>query len=182
MDLDSINASRLLMKYMPLIHKTMNRLNISKKHMLYDDFIQEFQIKLIQLYRSFDGDPINNEADSFKFTAYAGRGLYWRGIDLIRNKSLTSCEPVDDEKLEMLTQEKNITSNVLESNYIIQDFYRKAKEKLSTEDYLLFLYLSDSDYTIQQIAETFGVSRGTIYKRKKKIQSKLEDLKEYLMN
>lgn len=182
MDLASINASKLLEKYAPLIHKTMRRLNISNRNMHYDDYFQEFQIKLFQLYRSFDGDPINNEADSYKFTAYAGRGLYWRGIDIIRNKTITSCELVDDEKLEKLIEESNEISNTMENNIIIEEFLLKAKSQLSREEYLLFLYLSEGEYNISEIADIFEVSRGTIYKRKKIISKKLENLKECLIN
>ena len=182
MDLASVEASKLIAKFTPLIHKTMHRLNISRDHMLYDDYFQELQIKLIHMYRSFDGDPLINETDSFKFTAYAGKGLYWRGIDIIRNKKLTSYELIENENLELLMQENHTHTNLVESNSILEDFFRQAKSRLSEQEYLLFRYLSEGDYSIQEIAKIFNVSRATIYKRREMIQRKLEDLKECLMN
>ncbi|WP_161877693.1 sigma-70 family RNA polymerase sigma factor [Alkalibacterium sp. MB6] len=181
MDQASVNASKLIKKFTPLIHKTMHRLNISETHMLYDDFYQEFQIKLIQLYRSFDGDPLNIEADRYRFTAYAQKGLYWRGIDILKPKSYNFSNPIDDSKLAIIIDSKAENTNVIEQNHIIKEFISQAKSRLTDQEYMIFLYLTESNYNNQELADLLNVHRVTIAKRKKSIQKKLSDLKYTLM-
>ena len=98
MDAESINVSKLLIEFKPLIYKTLSRLRIHPHHMNFDDFFQELQIKLVEIYQGFEGDPLRVEADRYKFTAYAGNGLYWRGIDLFKKKSFSSLPVVEDMK------------------------------------------------------------------------------------
>ncbi|HLR92856.1 MAG TPA: sigma-70 family RNA polymerase sigma factor [Atopostipes sp.] len=177
MDLESINISRLLIEFKPLIHKTIHRLNIHPRHINYDDYFQELQMKLIQIYQSFDGDPLYNKEDRYKFTAYAGNGLYWRGIDLFKDKQFTSLPTMEDMQLEQLIED---SGSISEGSVYIEDFLTKAQVRLTESEYLLFLYLAEGKYTITEIAELMNVSRGTVYKRRAKIQKKLEDIKECL--
>ncbi len=180
MDLESINVSKLLIKYKPLIYKTLHRLRIHPHHMHYDDFFQELQIKLVSIYKNFDGDPLSVEEDSYKFTAYAGNGLYWRGIDLFKNKNFNSLSITEGEVLERMVDASADSQNALESNVFLRDFIRQVQSRLTDSEFLLFNYLAEGEYTTTQIAELMQVSRGTIYARRNNIQMKIQDIKHYL--
>ena len=49
MELVSMDINQLLIEFKPLIHKTLQRLNIYFSHMDYDDFFQELQLKLVKM-------------------------------------------------------------------------------------------------------------------------------------
>lgn len=180
MDVESINVSKVLVEFKPLVYKTLNRLRIHPNHMNFDDFYQELQIKLVKLYKRFDGDPLNNEVDRYKFTAFAGNGLYWRGIDLFKKKNFSTLPIVEDEHLERMVDSEGEKADSPESNVFLEDFLRQAKLRLTDSEYTLFMYLAEGHYTITEIADLLEVSRGTIYSRRNNMQVKIQDLKEYL--
>lgn len=179
MDAESINVSKLLVEFKPLIYKTLNRLRVHPNHMNFDDFFQELQIKLVEIYRTFDGDPLTIEADRYKFTAYAGNGLYWRGIDLFKKKNFNTLPIVEDVHLERMV-DLDESDYRFESDFLLDDFSKKVKGRLTEAEYLLFRYLAEGHYTITEIADLLEVSRGTIYSRRNNMQVKLQDLKNYL--
>lgn len=181
MDLESINVSKILIEFKPLIYKTLQRLHIHPQHMNFDDFFQELQIKLVKIYRKFEGDPLRIEADRYQFTAYAGNGLYWRGIDLFKKRSFNTLPIMEDEHLVKMVNEKEMTENWPGRNLILDEFFKKAKERLSESEYLLFTYLAEGQYTMTEIADILAVSRKTIYQRRKNIQRKIQDIKECLV-
>lgn len=94
--------SELLSQYEPLIHKTLSRMNIKQHYRDYDDFAQELRLKLVDIYETFDGNACE-EADKFRFSSYAGKGLYWYGINLIRTQQDTDmpseAEEIADHQL-----------------------------------------------------------------------------------
>lgn len=182
MDLESINVSKLLVEFKPLIYKTLSRLRIHPHHMHFDDFYQELQLKLVEIYKSFDGEPLTIEADRYKFTAYAGNGLYWRGIDLFKKKSFNTLPITEDVHLERMVEQQEGHDNQVENNLFLEDFMKQAQSRLSESEYLLFTYLAEGDYNMTQIADLMQVSRGTLYQRKNKMQVKIADLKHYLTN
>ena len=67
----------LIRLFAPLVYKTLARCNIHSAHIHYDDYWQELRIKLLQIAQNFDGQPLTNDDDRYRFTAYAQRGLYW---------------------------------------------------------------------------------------------------------
>lgn len=180
MDLQSINVSKILIEFKPLIHKTLQRLRIHPQHMNFDDFYQELQIKLVELYKTFEGDPLRNEVERYKFTSFAGNGMYWRGIDLFKKRSFNTLPILEDEHLTRMVNEEEVTDNLPEKNVFIEEFFKLAKERLSESEYQLLQYLAEERYSISEIAEIFDVSRGTIYNRKNKMLLKIQDLKECL--
>lgn len=180
MDLQSINTNKMLIKYKPLIFKTLHRLRIHQHHMYFDDFFQELQIKLLSIYKEFEGDPLNVEEDSYKFTAFAGNGLYWRGIDLFKNKNFNTLPISEDEALEKIVNATADEENMLESNVFLREFMSEVRKKLTDSEYLLFSYLAEGDYTMTEIADLMAVSRGTLYNRRQNMQIKIEEFKFYL--
>lgn|SRR5699024_4465229 len=182
MDLDSITTSKLLTEFKPLIYRVLQDLNISKYHMDFEDYFQELQIQLLTIKSSFEGDIFNSDVDRFKFTAYARKGLYWYGLNLIRVSKSKLFIPTESTDLEWVFNNNNPPPLINESTIYIDEFLRLAKKRLTEEEYLLLLYLSEENHTVNDIAEILGVSRDTIYKRKRHIQLKLHNIKECLMS
>src|SRR5690625_2553586 len=155
----------------------MNRLNILQNNIHYEDFTQELQIQLIDIYQSFEGSPLASEIDRYKFTAYAGQGVYWHGLNLLRQDTLETSNPTDEAEIDWLMEEEEHSYSLY-----IEDFLKQARRRLTVEDYLLVLYMSEGKYSMNELANLMGVSRDTIYQRKKRIQLRLQDLKECLIN
>jgi len=174
----------LLRAFNPLIHKTMNRLKIYKNHMDYDDFIQELQIQLIEILHQFDGDPLASDEECFKFTAYAKNGLYWHGLNLLKQRESQIIYVEDEKQLDWMThQDSNLELiSLLNSNLHIQDFLKQARKRLTYEDYLLLMFLVEGEYSMADIAEFLQITISTIYERKKKIQQRLQGIKNCLIN
>src|SRR5690625_3012284 len=124
----------------------MNRLNILQNNIHYEDFTQELQIQLIDIYQSFEGSPLASEIDRYKFTAYAGQGLYWHGLNLLRQDTLDTINPTDEAEMDWFMEEEGEPSYSL----YIEDFFQQAKRRLAAEDYLLVLYMSEGKYTIDR--------------------------------
>ncbi len=177
---EDLNA--LLRQFEALIHKTMSRLNIPQNNMFYEDFTQELSLELIEIYQNFEGEPLTSEIDRYKFTAYAGRGLYWHGLNLLRQEQLDTFYATDEEELDWLQEQGEDAPEPFATSVYIEDFLKQAQVRLSTADYQLLLYLMEEKYTMQELAELIGVSRDTIYQRRKKIQGRLKDIKECLMH
>lgn len=177
---EELNA--LLLQFEALIHKTMSRLNIPQNNMFYEDFTQELALELIEIYQTFEGEPLASDIDRYKFTAYAGRGLYWQGLNLLRQDKLDTFYATDEEEMDWLQEQGEDAAEIFTTSIYIEDFLKQAKVRLSTEDYQLLLHLMEGKYTMQELAELMGVSRDTIYQRRKKIQGRLKDLKECLIH
>src|SRR5699024_8968834 len=178
----SVHINQLLKDFKPLIHKTMQRLNIHSNHMDYDDFYQELQIKLISIYKSFNGDPLNVTTDSYRFTSYASTGLYWHGLNLLRKENHVTLQLTENEQIDWLAYEEDASNSMFKSDLFIEDFLKQVKSRLTDQEYLLLLYIVEGKYTVLELAELLNVSRDTIYQRKNKIQKRLHGLKECLMN
>lgn len=178
MNKESECLNQVLIQFEALVHKTMNRLNIPQNNMHYEDFTQKLQIQLIEIFQSFDGNPLDSEIDRYKFIAYAGQGLYWHGLNLLRQDNLEMIYPTDEEQIDWFIEGVEDARN----NLYVDDFLQQAKPRLSDEDYLLVLYMCEGKYTVLELANLMGVSRDTIYQRRKKIQLRLKDLKECLIN
>lgn len=177
MDWESIEVSKFLSEFQLLIHKTLQRLNIRQNHMDYDDFFQELQIQLLKLRENFECEGTDMEIERYKFTAYASQGLYWHGLNIIRNQSNKGFISVEENDLQWLEQKSDTSIQLSTSELYLEDFFTQAKKRLSDDDYLLLLYISEDQYTMQEIADLMGLSRETIYQRKKRIQQKLQDIK-----
>lgn len=179
-DPEDLNA--LLLQFEALIHKTMSRLNIPQNNMFYEDFTQELALELVEIYQTFEGEPLASDIDRYKFTAYAGRGLYWHGLNLLRQDKLDTFYATDEEEMDWLQEQGEDAAETLTTSIYIEDFLKQAQVRLSAEDYQLLLYLMEGKYTMQELAELMGVSRDTIYQRRQKMQGRLKDLKECLMH
>ena len=67
-----------------------------------------------------------------------------------------------------------------DSRLAVISFYEELKKRLNSTEITLFCALLSRNYTSQQLAMEYGVSRKTISKRKKQIRDKLKSLKSIL--
>lgn len=181
MTFDSEGTNKFLKQFEPLIHKTLNTLNISQTQSDYDDFFQEFQIHLLNLSQKFQPDVSNQEIQRYKFVAYAKQGLYWHGISLLRQQNQEPFQPLEMEQIEWWADNEG-SSDALPQEETLQtmEFMEEAKGRLSEKEYQFLLQIVEERYTMKEIAAAYGVSRTTIYKWKEKIQKRLQDLKDCL--
>lgn len=146
----------------------------------YEDYYQELQIKLLDILEKFKSDTSDSDEKNCKFTAYAGRGLYWHGVDLLRKKKNHSLETTESEKIQWLADQDLIECESIDSNLYTDDFFRLAKRRLSPEDFTLLIQLAEGKHTMSELAEKHGIVRATVYQRKERIQNRLADIKDCL--
>lgn len=177
---DSEGTLMFLNEFEPLIHKTLNSLNISQYQNDYEDFFQEFQIQLLKILHKFQSDSTDLDEINYKFVAYAKQGLYWHGLNLLRKKNQQPYQPIGIDEQEWLVHSDISAADFIKSTVEIEEFFDLAKERLSEKEYLFMMQLIEGKYTMQVIADAYGVSRMTIYNWKEKIQIKLQDIKDCL--
>lgn len=182
MSLEELGVHRFLEQFTPLIHRTLQRLSIYPQNMDYEDYYQELQIKLMDILRRFKIDSADLEEVNAKFTAFAGRGLYWHGLDLVRSKKNQSLASFEPDQIERLEDEESREEQQMERKLSTEDFFRLAKKRLSEKDFQLLLQFASGNYRMQDLADEYGVARDTIYQWKNKIQIRLADLKDCLMD
>lgn len=182
MELDSTNMSIFLDQFKPLIHRTLQKINITPQHMDYEDYYQELQIKLLEILQKFKNDTIDINEKNSKFTAYAGQGLYWHAIDLSRMKNNHSLNTIESDKIQWLAEQDSTEYESKEANIYTDDFFYLARERLTEKDYQLLIQLAENRYTMQELADEYGVVRATVYHWKNKIKMRLQDLQDCLLN
>ncbi|MDN6161565.1 MAG: hypothetical protein L0I79_02225 [Atopostipes sp.] len=180
MDDDFAGIPAFLTQFKPLIHKTLNRLNIFSNNMDYEDYYQELQIKLIDILKLFQNDSVDLEEKNAKFLAYAGQGLYWHGLDLIRNKEGNSLGTIESNSLEYLVDGQFSSDSVSERSLNIKEFFDLAEKRLSKKDFDFLLQLAEGRQTMEELAKDYGVTRATLYQWKKRIKFRLVDIKDCL--
>lgn len=163
---------QLLDQYNPLIHRVMKSLYIYPSDNQYEDYLQELRIKLIKIAENFDGDPLVR--DKYRFTNFAKRGLTWYLIDLFRSDKKAKDEV---SLLDITFIEEDGLGLLEDSRLPVISFYEEVKKRLNSTEITLFWALLSGNYTSQQLAMEYGVSRKTISKRKKQIRDKLQSLK-----
>lgn len=171
-----------LKQFRPLIYKTLNRLNIYSCQMDYEDYFQELQIKLIDLLKKFKNDSGDWEEMNAKFVAYAGRGLYWYGLDLLRDKNKNSFKTMASSTLEFALEGDCESIDHLESTLYTEDFFRLARKRLSVKDYDFLVKLSNNSSSMQDLADDYGVARDTLYQWKNRLKIRLEDIKDCIQD
>ena len=173
MDFHSLYKSRVLEQFEPLVHKTLARVFLSPRHVAYEDYAQELRLKLLEIEASFDGKALGE--DRIRFVAFAGRGLYWFLISLLRKEKTAEMVSFDD--IEAAVEcELPMEAARLELVFFLEE----ARRRLEPSEFELFQLLSDGEWTVTDIAKFYGVQRKVIYRRKKKIADKLADIKDLL--
>ncbi|AXY26224.1 hypothetical protein CL176_09555 [Suicoccus acidiformans] len=179
---EQLYYSRLIQQFDDLIYRVMHDLQVDDRHLFYDDLTQELRLRLIDIAKQFEGNPFKGE-DRYRFTAYARKGLRWYLLDRLRSyqcRQAISQEDLDRKEATLLASSTYSPDQASQANLIA--FFEEVKRRLNPEDTLLFWLLFDDSYTMSEIAELLGISRPTLYARKRNLQATLEDLKDLLIN
>lgn len=179
-DLDGISS--FLKQFKPLIHKSLNRLSIYSNNMDYEDYYQELQMKLMEILKVFKNDSLDLEEKNAKFIAYAGQGLYWHGLDLIKNRRSNSLKTMEATSLEYLVDGEKFADFYSEKSLEMEEFFHLAEKRLSLTDFDFLVQLADGQRSMEELARQYGVSRTTLYQWKKRIKFRLEAIKDCLTN
>lgn len=171
-DLNSLYKSRVLGQFEPLVHKSLARLFISPRHVSYEDYAQELRVKLLEIEASFDGEALG--VDRIRFVAFAGRGLYWFLVSLLRKERQVDLVAFDD--VESALEGVPFESSRVELVFFLEE----VRRRLSADELELFNLLADGSWSVTEIARFYGMQRKAIYRRKQRIVEKMSDLKELL--
>ena len=163
----------MLRMFAPLLYKTLSRAGIDSRHLYYDDYLQELRLKLFHISRSFDGQPLFNDDDRYRFVAYAQRGLYWYLIDLLR------MEPPCTASLDHFPQYQDDLTP-LQTPIFLESFIAAARQRLSEDEFQLFQLLASDCGTYNEIASILNITRENLYKRRCKLKQKLHDIRNLL--
>lgn len=160
----------LVEQYQLLLHKVLGECGRHAKQDDYEDYFQELSIKLLELAERFDGDPLGDEDDRYRFTSYARQGLKRHLIDMLRKEKFW-----------------NDAMTAPLSEYI----FESEVGELSIENLLVLMndlrrYLTSGELNLvkglvnginsKELAKCFGVSRKTIAKWKGQIRQKLSEI------
>lgn len=158
-------------QYEGVVFGVLKRLNISRNHPDYDDLAQIGRLKLVDAYETYPDDPWAEESRG-QFVGYAFTKIRWGIIDAIRklaNRSEKEQEWNDTFDLTLPASDQPITDKVLENEWL-----QEVLQPLSDKEKRLVIDLCIHRLTITAIAEKEGVSRKTIYQRRKKVKEKLQ--------
>lgn len=175
-------ATCFLKQFQLLIHKVLHRLNMHQGQMDYEDYYQELQIKLIDILKGFENDSPDLEEKNAKFTAYASQGLYWHGLDLLRNKNKNSFLTTESASFDYMLDGDTQSVDSLKSTLNTEDFFRLAKKRLSEKDYIFLLQIAHGQQTMEELAVDYGVAKDTVYQWKNRLKERLDGIKDCIID
>lgn len=164
---------RFFDQYGGVVYGAIKRLGIRRAHPDFEDYVQEGLLALDKAYETFPKE-LETEEDWVPFGGFAYRKVRWRIVDeLRRKKKQTDREAELPEAFEALIPNADAE---LESDLIEREGMLDVLHLLNEEEQLYVLDVVVRGKTPTQMAETHGVSRKTIYKRRKRIAEKLRGL------
>lgn len=145
----------------------MKRLNVRPNDSYYDDVISEGRIIYAAVYVEYV--DTGHEFDADKLRRYAYQRLYWRLLDYLRNHTRTADHqtPLTAAMITYLPDPK--TGSRVETS----DLFTRIALVCDEADRQLLSLLMQSDLNMSQIARQLGVSRPTLYKRRRILAAKL---------
>ena len=169
-------TQRLLDQFEPLIHKTLYRCQIWADHPHSEDYQQLLRLQLLKIAERFGQDPLD-EAERGRFVHYASQGLYWHLIDLLRQEGRQQAPLVslDDAQASELSAAAGPLSGA-------EQFIRAAQRVLGPEELSLFYKLAEGNWSVQSLADYYGVSPRTIHRRRQRLAQQLAPYKDLLQN
>ncbi|WP_028273438.1 sigma-70 family RNA polymerase sigma factor [Atopococcus tabaci] len=158
-------------QYSVVVYGAVKRLGIWRSHPDYDDHVQEGLVALVDAYETFP-ERLETEEDWAPFGGYAYQKVRWRLLDnLRRKKKQTDREAQLPEAFDTLFPD---TDAVWETDLIEKEWMLEVLHRLNEEEQLYVLDAVVRGKTPTEMARTRGVSRKTIYKRRKRIAEKLQ--------
>lgn len=161
-DLEIQNAFDELLKDQTVIFAVLKKLNIRYDHPLYDDLISEAYFLYLKAY------PTNNGEERQRFSYFYTK-IYWGLLDLLKREYkisekniFDSTECLDDQifekDLEFLFEEKELLNQI---------------KMICTDKEWIFIQKILNGIPMAEIARQLGISRQTLYRYRRKLQTKL---------
>lgn len=157
-------------QYEGVVFGVLKRLNIYLFNSDYDEYAQIGRINLVNAYQTFPGDPWDEEQFE-PFTSYAFTKIRWKIVDTMRQKARREER---EQKWEehfnhtLTSPNKSLSEVILEKEWL-----EEVLAHLNPPEQQLVIDLCVHRMTMTDIAKKEGVSRKTIYTRRKKVQEKL---------
>ncbi|RLK63302.1 sigma-70 family RNA polymerase sigma factor [Atopobacter sp. AH10] len=165
--LTSLDMENLWEQHQRVIYYSLAHLGIFKSHGDFEDFVQDGFLKLCDLAQRFKGDWLLE--NRYQFISYAKISLRRFYLDLLHRKSYRKDDKNDPALLDLLADEKQ---NDLAENLLIRD----CLAQIRPEDCQLFLALYHGGKSKEDLAQQFGLSRRTLYRRIDRIKIALAPL------
>lgn len=153
-----------------VVFGVLKRMSIHYLHADYEEFAQIGRLSLVKAYETFPNDVVDDTHRGV-FVSYAFTRIRWAILDVIRQKTRQKeHEQVWDDSFDHTLMD---TSSDFEENLYEQEWLESVLSYLNAVESRLVIDLCLYHMTITDIAHKEGVSRQTIYKRRKSIQDKL---------
>ena len=153
--------------YAGVIHHCLNKINRYPDHNDYDDFYQLGLITLFDTYETCLKDALATE-NCFLFVSYAKQKLHWTFLDQIRKERKKESREayLSEEELEEIPNTVSFEDQLEQ-----EDLLQRLCASLTAEENA---YLRDAldGLNITEIARKQKISRKTLYKRRRQIQTK----------
>lgn len=153
--------------YAGVIHHCLNKINRYPDHNDYDDFYQLGLITLFDTYETCLKDALANE-NSFLFVSYAKQKIHWTFLDQLRKDRKKEGREayLTEEELEEIPHAASFEDQVEQD-----DLLQRLCASLTAEENA---YLRDAldGLNITEISRKQQISRKTLYKRRRQIQTK----------
>lgn len=176
---DQYRYPDLLDQYHGVIVHVLKRYHVDVYKSYYDDIYQLAQIALYQAAEDFDGHPLD-EADRYRFVAYAKKIMAWRVVDELRKHTRQGGQEfstTDDWVFEAGLGD----GPAVEITADIQHFLDEAAKLLAKKD-LDFLYqVIACQGKMKLLLEIYPISRQAIYYKKRNLMDKLQAIRHLLV-
>lgn len=165
--LTTADMEALWATHQSVVYYSLAKLGVYKTHSEFEDWIQDGFIKLCELVHYFRGDWLNK--DRYRFIALAKLSLRRFYVDKFHYVNQRKDDKADPTALDFLADDSS-------SSFEESLFVGECLKRLPEEDRPLFLALYRGDDQKQVIAQKFGISRRTLYRRMNAMQVALKDL------
>ena len=158
-------------QYEGIIYKVMKDLHVPRSHAQYEDFLQNGRIKLVEAYVEKSKQANFPEG----FVGFAYRKVRWKLLDLLRKEQrhIERSAHWSDELNEVMSDVHTDMGTALCESEWVQQIW----QALDAEEQRLIYEWAFVGSSVTDIAKKFGISRKTVYERRKKIQLKLTPYK-----
>ncbi|MBG9981038.1 sigma-70 family RNA polymerase sigma factor [Facklamia lactis] len=168
--LDDHYARLILQEFQALIYRLLRQYSISPYQSDYPDLVQELRIKLCQIAQDFDGQPLQNADDRYRFIAFASKGLTWKLLNLFKQAvPETPCSSLD---LDAFSSELP-AQNLGQASLLLGHYTAQARELLNQREFILYLALIQGELSPQEMMDLLEIKRSAFYEMKQRIAHKL---------
>lgn len=156
---------QLLEAYEGMIYHVLQQLHLTCWNPLYEDFLQEGRILLLECYQQTKGNPLGSLEERNQFGTFFKRKLYWSFLHTLTKKQLETVEFSSDWMGQVVEDE-----HWFEVEMQYHDFFKTlTRRQLETLDWLI-----GSNESMHLYALRVGRSRQAIQQDVLAIRKKLK--------